>query len=58
VCHGNRAGQVKRGRDGIGAVSRQWVAGTPIDGRCPEGCDTADLQEVKALFDALAGYRC
>jgi hypothetical protein len=31
------------------------VAGAPIDGWCPEGFDTADLQETTALLDELAG---
>jgi predicted ATPase len=40
-------------QQGKRAEARDLLA--PISGWCTEGCDTADLQEAKALLEELAG---
>jgi predicted ATPase len=40
-------------QQGKRAEARDLLA--PISGWCTEGCDTADLQEAKALLAELAG---
>jgi predicted ATPase len=40
-------------QQGTRAAARDLLA--PIDGWFTEGCDTADLQEAKALLEELAG---